>query len=383
MRRLASGSRPGSSSPSRRGVEPDGGRARSRIVGAAALVGRPVTVARTVRVEPGLQDHRRRGGVDVVALVVRAACSAGLASRSVPLGDHRGEPLVVVSTATPPARASSASAATSARARPGPPDRSRPRARRGQPDHDDLGFRLRARRPRWRGGRRRRRRRCARASASGLASMPEGSRAREADAARRRDRRRAPGHRSAARLTAPAREHRRVAERRARRRPRRRSARRPTTSFGVLGRAATERLAPRRRDLGRRRRRASTRSLLTATASAGLGAVGGRRPTSADDARTERVARRDGERAQLVVASRPSRRTTTTPSAAAGRERGRLRAAPARLLGRELVLQRLHLRRASRSTRSGTSSGVTCSAPASVARAAPLRRGCARARPRR
>ena len=177
-------------------------------------------------------------------------------------------------------------------------------------------------------------------------------REREADAARRRGRRRGPARRAGSPAGG---EHRRVEERE---RVVDRADVLPAAlhHVGVLGRAATERLRRVARDLGRRHARVDA-VLADRDREPGLGAVGvdarraRRRPS-----RARRASRCASVRSSSGVS--PSRRTTTTPSTAAAASSWPRRAAPARLLARASSSCELPSPAArSRSTRSGSSPG--------------------------
>ena len=259
-----------------------------------------------------------------------------------------------------PRRATSGSAEASAE-RAGPAGPIAPESDRGKPDHDDLGFRLLARRPRSPRGPRPDRRRRSIVRRGGQRSGGIGER--EPDAAVARDRRRA------RELTRPRR--RRRAAPPCRGAPSAASTAPtfgppPSDHVGVLGGAATERLAPRRRDLRRRhtrrrrgpcsppprsrpwRRRAAT-------------------PDERDHARAERVARRDRERrrsscVETVAPHRRRRRRSRPPRASpASAPACFARCAPATLLRAALSSREQPL-----DAGPGTSSGFTRSAPAAA-----------------
>ena len=152
---------------------------------------------------------------------------------------------------------------------------------------------------------------------------------------------------------------------RTRRRPRRRSGRRPD-DVGVLGGAPAERLRRVAGDVGGRRT-AVDPVLADRDREPGLGAVGvdARRSPTIPEPSASRVAIASVRSSSGVEPVAPDHDDAV---GRAGRQRRRLRA---RLLApvprAELVLQRLHLRRAAARPARAARPGATCSASASVA----------------
>ena len=255
--------------------------------------------------------------------------------------------------------ATSLSSPTSARAAraAGP---SSPDSDSGKPDHDPLRLLVTALGRRSPRGRRRGRRR-ARAPRAGVASVPAGIRAARARCGASRDRRRAPGA-----IVRISRRGRRLRRQRPRAlREQRASASSTASAFGPpptatsaclpvpppSAFAASAAIAP---AVDPR----STRSLLTATATAAL-SPSGVTPDEADDARAERVARRDRQACAASSLASPSRRSTTTPSTAAAASVPRLGdRLPARARRRARSRSCLASRRAAARPARATSAGA-------------------------